>query len=236
MVRGLRVRVRVHEGSGSPLLLLNGLTRPQESWSRVVDLMPHRTIITYDAPGVGGSAAPVWPVTVSLLAGVAASVLDRCEVDTVDLLGFSHGGAVAQQLAVAHPGRVRRLVLVSTSCGVGATVSGRSAWHPGTWDGGPWPRPGLRGVMWNSLAISTWSSIPFLGGISAPTLVVCGAYDRIVPPVNSALLARRIPDSRLVTLAAGHDLQRPAPAGALVAVADPFLDERVGAEPAPVAG
>jgi pimeloyl-ACP methyl ester carboxylesterase len=225
----------VHEGSGPPLLLLNGLTRPLESWGRVVDFLPHRTIIAYDAPGVGGSASPLLPVTVALLAGIAASVLDRCEVDTVDVLGFSHGGAVAQQLAASHAHRVRRLVLVSTSCGVGATVAGGSAWRAGTWDARPWARPALRGLMWNSLAVSTWTSIPFLSSISCPTLVVCGAYDRDAPPANSALLARRIPNARLVTLAAGHDLQRPAPAGALVAVADPFLDERRGAEPAPAA-
>jgi pimeloyl-ACP methyl ester carboxylesterase len=214
---------------------LNGLTRPLESWGRVVDLLPERTIVTYDAPGVGRSAAPVLPVTVAMLADIAASVLDQCEIDRVDVLGFSHGGAVAQQLTVSTPARVRRLVLVSTSCGVGATVSTRSAWHAGTWDSRPWPRPGLRGLLWNSLAVSTWTSIPFLSAIRSPTLVVCGTYDRVVPTVNSALLARRIPNARLVTLVAGHDLQRPAPAGALVAVAEPFLDERRGADPAPVA-
>jgi poly(3-hydroxyoctanoate) depolymerase len=232
--RGLRVRVRV-QGSGDALLLLNGLTRPLESWDRVADLLPDRTLVSYDAPGVGGSSTPILPVTVSMLAGLAASVLDHVGVTEADVLGFSHGGAVAQQLAVRASTRVRRLVLASTSCGVGATLGGQSAWRAGTWDYRPWPRPDLRGLLWNSLAVSTWSSIPFLGWITAPTLVVCGAYDRVVPPANSALLARRIPDARMVVLAAGHDLQRPAPAGALVAVVEPFLAERPGVEPAPVA-
>ena len=64
------------------------------------------------------------------------------------------------------------------------------------------------GALWHSLAISSWSSIPFLGAIRAPTLVVCGSRDRMVPPANSTLLARRIPDAELVMLSAGHDLQR----------------------------
>jgi pimeloyl-ACP methyl ester carboxylesterase len=235
VLRGLRVRVRVQEGPGAPLLLLNGLTRPLESWGRVAELMADRTIITYDAPGVGQSSTPLLPVTVAMLADIAASVLDQCELGTVDVLGFSHGGAVAQQLAVSRPSRVRRLVLASTSCGAGATVSTGSAWRAGTWDARPWPRPSLRGLLWNSLAVSTWTSIPFLGWLQCPTLVVCGAYDRVVPPVNSAVLARRIPGAELVTLAAGHDLQRPAPAGALVAVAEPFLAARPAPEPAPAA-
>jgi pimeloyl-ACP methyl ester carboxylesterase len=235
VTRGLRVRVRVQEGPGAPLLLLNGLTRPLESWGRVSELMAHRTIITYDAPGVGQSSTPVLPVTVAMLADIAAAVLDQCEVGTVDVLGFSHGGAVAQQLAVSRPSRVHRLVLASTSCGAGATVSTRSAWRAGTWDARPWPRPTLRGLLWNSVAVSTWTSIPFLGWLRCPTLVVCGAYDRVVPPINSALLARRIAGAELVTLAAGHDLQRPAPAGALVAVTEPFLAARPAPEPAPAA-
>jgi pimeloyl-ACP methyl ester carboxylesterase len=235
LTRGLRVRVRV-QGSGAPLLLLNGLTRPLESWDRVVDLLPDRLIVRYDAPGVGGSSTPLLPVTVSMLARLAASVLDHAGLGEVDVLGFSHGGAVAQQLAAQAPTRVGRLVLASTSCGVGATLDTQSAWRAGTWNARPWPRPNARGLLWNSMAVSTWSSIPFLASIGCATLVVCGAYDRVVPPVNSALLARRIPDADLVLLAAGHDLQRPAPAGALVAVVEPFLAQRRGADPAPVAG
>jgi pimeloyl-ACP methyl ester carboxylesterase len=223
------------QGSGDALLLLNGLTRPLESWGRVAELLPGRTLVSYDAPGVGGSSTPILPVTVAMLANLAAAVLAHVDVAEADVLGFSHGGAVAQQLAVREPTLVRRLVLASTSCGVGATLGGHSAWRAGTFDHRPWPRPDLRGLLWNSLAVSTWSSIPYLGAISTPTLVVCGAYDRVVPPANSALLARRIPEARMVMLAAGHDLQRPAPAGALVAVVEPFLAERRAPEPAPVA-
>jgi pimeloyl-ACP methyl ester carboxylesterase len=154
-------------------------------------------------------------------------VLDAAGQDDADVLGFSHGGAVAQQLAHVAPGRVRRLVLASTSCGLGATPGKRrdilrSLGVP--LDGNPWPLPDPLGLLWQSLAVSTWSSIPFLGSIGVPTLVVCGSRDRVVPPANSRVLARRIPHASLIMLPArGHDLQRGESAQALARVVEDFL-------------
>lgn len=223
-IGGRRVRVRVR-GAGPALLLLNGLTRPLESWDPLTRVLTGRTVLSFDAPGVGASPTPSWPLSMSGLARLAVSVLDAVGLDDADVLGFSHGGAVAQQLAVDAPERVRRLVLASTSCGIGATPADqgglrgllpRAAAHP-------WPRPDSVGTLWRILAISCWSSIPFLDAIKAPTLVVCGARDRVVPATNSTLLARRIPGARLVVLPAGHDLQRSGPAGSLGETVQPFL-------------
>ena len=223
-IGGRRVRVRV-EGAGPALLLLNGLTRPLESWDPVTRGWTGRTVVRFDAPGVGASPTPLLPLSIPALARLAVSVLDAFGLDDADVLGFSHGGAVAQQLAVDAPQRVRRLVLVATSCGIGATPAepggprgllARPAAHP-------WPRPDSVGTLWRIMAISCWSSIPFLGAIGAPTLVVCGAGDRVVPAANSTLLAQRIPDARLVVLPAGHDLQRVGPARLLVEHVGPFL-------------
>lgn len=223
-VQGLQVRVRV-EGDADPLLLLNGLTRPLESWDPFIEELRGRTVVRFDAPGVGGSQTPIMPLSIPTLAALAAAILDELGLDTVDVLGFSHGGAIAQQLAAQVEARVRRLVLVSTSCGVGATPGRRHMPRgPRTQsEASSWARPDAVGTLWHSLAISTWSSIPFLGAIRAPTLVVCGARDRLVPPANSTLLARRIPGAELVMLPAGHDLQRPGPARALADAVKPFL-------------
>jgi pimeloyl-ACP methyl ester carboxylesterase len=87
-----------------------------------------------------------------------------------------------------------------------------------------WPRPDPLGLLWQVAAISTWSSIPVLGCIDAPTLVVCGDYDRAVPPANSRLLAARIHNARLVTIQAGHDLQEPGPAAIVAQLVEQFLD------------
>ena len=224
---GFSLRVRV-QGDGDPVLLVNGLTRPLESWAPFTHALRGRTVISFDAPGVGGSPAPLLPVSMPTLARLAAAVLDEAGEGRADVLGFSHGGAIAQQLAVDAPERVRRLVLVSTSCGVGAEAGRRASLRalatPA--DARSWPRPDVIGVMWHALAISSWSSIPFLGSIAAPTLVVSGDHDRVVPPSNSRLLARRIPTAELVLLPAGHDLQRSGPARLLADAVDEFLPRK----------
>jgi pimeloyl-ACP methyl ester carboxylesterase len=164
-----------------------------------------------------------------MLSDIAARVLDAVGIEKADVVGYSHGGAVAQQLAVGHPTRVNRLVLLATACGVGAVPG-----HPRDViqmlltpnRATRWPRPDPLGLLWQVAAISTWSSIPVLGCIDAPTLVVCGDYDRAVPPANSRLLAGRIRDARLVTIQAGHDLQKPGPAAIVSRLVEKFLDSQ----------
>ena len=227
-IGGLRIAARA-TGSGDPVLLLNGMSRPLKSWAFFADALGDRTVIAFDAPGVGASETPVVPYSMPMLADIAARVLDAVGIEKADVVGYSHGGAVAQQFAVGHRARVNRLVLLATACGVGA-VPGNPGDLTRLWltpnRETRWPRPDPVGLLWQLAAISTWSSIPVLGGIDAPTLVVCGDYDRAVPPANSRLLAARIRDARLVTVQAGHDLQKPATAAVVGRLVERFLDSK----------
>ena len=56
-----------------------------------------------------------------------AAILDECRIEWADVVGFSYGGAVAQQFAHDHPARVRRLVLAATFCGVGSVPGSQAA-------------------------------------------------------------------------------------------------------------
>ena len=197
-----------------------------KSWASFADALGDRTVIAFDAPGVGASETPVVPYSMPMLSDVAARVLDAVGIEKADVVGYSHGGAVAQQLAVGHAARVNRLVLLATACGVGAVPG-----HPRDVTQilltpnreTRWPRPHPLGLLWQLAAISTWSSIPVLGSIDAPTLVICGDLDRAVPAANSRLLAARIRDARLVTIQAGHDLQKPRSAAIVAPLVDQFL-------------
>src|SRR5205823_9097567 len=80
-VRGVGLRVTVRpavNGSGSPpLLLCNGIGAPVELWGPFRDALDDRTTIAFDAPGVGASAIPPFPPTVTGLAGLVTGVLDH---------------------------------------------------------------------------------------------------------------------------------------------------------------
>jgi pimeloyl-ACP methyl ester carboxylesterase len=235
---GLRIAVRV-EGDGDPLLLINGMTRPLQSWDPFTRELQGRQVISFDMPGVGGSPTPLRPLSIAEVGTVAMAVLDAVGVDAADVLGYSHGGAVAQQLAHDVPTRVRRLILVATSCGVGATPGTGGAilrGLSGPVEGNAWPFPDLLGMFWQSLAVSAWSSIPFLGSIQTPTLVVCGSQDGVVPPSNSKVLARRIPDAALQMLPGGHDVQRGESATQLASIVEGFLSAGRTAEQLRICG
>jgi pimeloyl-ACP methyl ester carboxylesterase len=117
--RGQQICVSEH-GRGRPLFLVPGIGCSADMWAPFIDYFPSRRIISFDAPGAGRSSLPLFPVPVRSLAALAAEVLDSRGVDCSDVIGFSYGGAIAQQLAHDYPERVRRLVLAATNCGLGS--------------------------------------------------------------------------------------------------------------------
>jgi poly(3-hydroxyalkanoate) depolymerase len=117
--RTLRVSVRAGDGSLPPLLLMNGIGASLEVLQPFVDALdPRREVIRFDVPGVGGSPRPVLPYTMLTFSPVVAGLLTELgHRDAVDVLGFSWGGGLAQQFAVQHRSRCRRLVLAATGMG-----------------------------------------------------------------------------------------------------------------------
>jgi poly(3-hydroxyalkanoate) depolymerase len=117
--RGYRICVS-ERGSGAPLFLVPGIGCGADLWQPFMEHFPDRRLVSFDAPGTGRSSTPLYPVSIVQLAALAAAVLDDREVDQTDVIGFSYGGAVSQQLARDYPERVARLVLAATNCGLGS--------------------------------------------------------------------------------------------------------------------
>jgi pimeloyl-ACP methyl ester carboxylesterase len=118
-VRGLPIRMSV-EGEGPPLVLINGLAANIELWQPLRMLLPGRRTIAFDAPGVGASPRSAHRLRLADLADVVADLVTDVGHDTVDVLGYSLGGAIAQEFARRHRRRVRRMVLAGTTPGMGA--------------------------------------------------------------------------------------------------------------------
>lgn len=111
-------------GSGSPVLLIHGLGYARWGWEPLLPLLAERhRVISFDNRGIGESSVPPGPYTAEMMAGDAVAVLDAAGVESAHVVGTSLGGMIAQELALAHPARVDRLVLI-------ATTPGAPAGHP----------------------------------------------------------------------------------------------------------
>ena len=104
-------------GDGAiPIVLLQHFRGNLDNWDPpLIDaLAANHRVITFDNVGVGGSSG-VTPGTVAEMARDAITFFDAMELDHVDLLGFSIGSFVAQEIALVRPGIVRRMVLASSA-------------------------------------------------------------------------------------------------------------------------
>jgi pimeloyl-ACP methyl ester carboxylesterase len=105
-------------GSGAPLLLIHGLGYARWGWEPVLpELAEQFDVILFDNRGIGESDAPPGPYTVAEMAADAVQVLDETGVARAHVVGTSLGGMIAQELALAYPERVDRLVLACTTPG-----------------------------------------------------------------------------------------------------------------------
>jgi pimeloyl-ACP methyl ester carboxylesterase len=113
---GYRLRF-LHGGAGPPLLLVHGLLGYSFSWRRNLPaLAEHATIFAPDLLGAGFSQrVPALNCSMSAIAGRLLRFLQGQGIESFDLLGTSHGGAVAMMLAAQAPASVRRLILVDSA-------------------------------------------------------------------------------------------------------------------------
>lgn len=105
-------------GEGPPLLLIQGLGYGGRGWGPILDLLADDfTVVAFDNRGFGASGAPPGPYTARELADDARAVLDAAALDRAHVVGASLGGMVAQELVLAHPDRIDKLVLACTTPG-----------------------------------------------------------------------------------------------------------------------
>jgi pimeloyl-ACP methyl ester carboxylesterase len=116
------------DGGGVPLVALQHFRGNLDNWDpALIDaLATARRVITFDNAGVGGSTGTT-PSTVEQMAHDAIAFIAAMNLGQADLLGFSIGSFVAQQIALTRPGIVRRLVLASAAP---QGAAGMHGWAP----------------------------------------------------------------------------------------------------------
>ncbi len=106
-------------GSGPPLCLIAGYSQSGAAWPRqfILRLAQRYQTIIFDNRGTGRSGKPKTGYEFGHQARDVVGLLDHLRIPKVHLLGFSMGGAIAQEVVVRHAERVDRLVLFGTFCG-----------------------------------------------------------------------------------------------------------------------
>jgi len=116
-INGINISYKV-QGRGEPLILIMGLGGECGDW--VLQLRAFKKyycVITFDNRGVGKSDKPSESYTVKTMADDTVGLMDYLGIDKAHILGVSMGGMIAQEVAINHPERVRKLILVSTNAG-----------------------------------------------------------------------------------------------------------------------
>jgi len=111
-------------GRGDPLILIHGLADDHRAWRKVLpDLVLRRRVLLYDLRGHGETSFGHGDGTLAQLGGDLVSLMNTIGIGSADIAGFSLGGTIAMRVAIDHPARVRRLVLVATSSRVGRAAA-----------------------------------------------------------------------------------------------------------------
>ncbi|HET6249993.1 MAG TPA: alpha/beta fold hydrolase [Tepidisphaeraceae bacterium] len=227
-------------GTGEPLILIPGLAATTRMWDPVAgDLGQFFSVILFDNRGMGRSIALRKPTTLADLASDIVELLDHLQLDRVHVLGVSLGGVIAQRVAIDHPSRVDRLVLVSCADTFSPYLRQMSLLLAHTLR--RFPREMFVRTMellatapefldantdlveervktksgshvsaravGNQLRCLAASEVPAgYFKITAPTLVVAGEFDPIIPSCYSKQMADKIPASEyFLVRGAGHN-------------------------------
>jgi pimeloyl-ACP methyl ester carboxylesterase len=212
-------------GRGEPLVLVHGLSGSSLWWSRNVgQLAEHYQVYLVDLPGFGSMRHLHARFAVAHAATWLAHWMDAVHLPQAHFVGYSMGGYMCMRLAVSRPDLVRSLTLAAAS-GVPAYPSAYHEILPLIVSVTSTTPSFLPLLAFDALRMGPGMLVraakelvredirSLMGAITAPTLLIWGEDDILVPPWCAEVLRKGIPDARLVIVPrAGHVLMYDRPA------------------------
>ena len=101
-------------GNGDPIILFSGASDNMDAWdpSLLKGISSNHTVIMFDQRGIGNTTVGTNPYTPQQLANDTAGLLDALKIPKADVMGYSLGSYLAQQLTIMYPNKVNSLVLI----------------------------------------------------------------------------------------------------------------------------
>lgn len=212
----LRIHIWNDDAPGRPLVFLNGIGSPLELIPPFAAQFGDTRLIAIEMPGSGQTPETDIVYSPIFLARLVVQACAALDAERFDLMGFSLGGVLAQQVALQYRKEVANLILAGTCSGftmlthdwreVGLFSSAfpfLKLWNELEHDLGKLHQAtnaatfALPDVMSRQLlGFTGWSSLAFLPFLATPTLILAGTRDSIIAPSNALQLSTFIPGSR----------------------------------------
>ena len=221
----------LEKGQGKPLILLHGNGEDSSYFVyQVAYFSRFYRVIAIDTRGHGQSPRGTAPFSIQQFAEDLRGFLDQHEIPKAHILGFSDGGNIALTFALRYPERVDRLILNGANlfpAGVKPTVQLPIVlgYHAASLFATRSPKAKENAALLGLMVKEPNIRPEELNGLTVPTLVIAGTKD-MIRESHTRLIARSLPNARLVLLPGDHFIANKEPAVFNRAVRN-FLDEEV---------
>lgn len=195
-------------GAGDPVVLIGGLANDVSEWEWMIQWCARtHKVLAFDNRGAGRTDKPDAPYSIEMMAGDTHGLMEALGISGATVLGVSMGGRIALALTLAHPERVARLVLVSTSAAgvpdTGPTRMEMLSVLGSLFFKGKYPQPRYARSR-QSQASRAYDCIDRLHEIQVPATIMHGRNDKIFQLRRAEELRHGIANSQLITFRGGH--------------------------------
>ena len=247
-------------GEGPTILLITGFSVSMNNWDPTLinNLSKNHTVIIFDNRGIGNTSAGHKNFTINQFAQDTTGLMNALQINKTDIMGFSMGSYIAQDIAITNPEKINKLIIYASVCGgpestplnenftkiilnsKNATEFYRGSIplifpkelidkYPGFIVNAAkkFPLDTSMDMIRNQYsAVISWyykGVCNQIDKINSPTLIMVGTKDILSPPINSLMMAEKIPDSWLIRIQGGGHPVMAQNASKIATVIDAFL-------------